>query len=238
MQWRTKTPTPCQPAALYLKKHRKLRMRHGSPWCCYVRHGQILRNTPKRDHQGGRLVNLLFWGLEMWWEKPGEEICPGSEILWPLTVLWLKTKKRWLSRQGTFESKDSAGLWIKWSSFGILQMQVHNSTYIYIANQMRIIGIVSEIQRLNPVYLHAFHCEFAIFSFEEKPWMLLMLGGSGAGKGTFLRATCLNFRYLFFDDIFVWVKSICLCKRLQFTSILSWFHGMWWFPCDDLKHFE
>ena len=40
--------------------------------------------------------------------------------------------------------------------------------------------------------------------------MLLMLGGSGAGKGTFLRATWLKFRYFFLGDIFVWVKSICL----------------------------
>ena len=50
--------------------------------------------------------------------------------------------------------------------------------------------------------------------------MLLMLGGSGAGKGTFLRATWLNFRYHFFwVDIFVWVKSICLVLNLHHVYI-------------------
>lgn len=76
----------------------------------------------------------------------------------------------------------------------------------YIANQCE-----SYANRFRDSEIEIHHClPSRTSSREEKPWMLLMLGGSGAGKGTFLRATWLNFRYLFFGDIFVWVKSICL----------------------------
>ena len=153
----------------------------------------------------------LWFGWEMWWEFTVKYCMSWSEILWVYHWQFCDCL-RWLSWQGTFESKDSAGLWSKWSSFELLQMQVDTWRIIWRVSEILSIFIPATgwglskpwcLQSVNNLIysLSRERCwpsrNWSVnlrYLPEEKPWMLLMLGGSGAGKGTFLRVTWLNFR--------------------------------------------
>lgn len=203
-------------------------MRHGSPWCCYVRHGQILRNTPKRDHQGGSRWTFEFGVGNVVRKNPVKKYARAVKSCdhWQFCD-W---KKRWLSWQGTFESKGSAGLWIKWSSFGICRCK-----YIH-SESMRI--ICESFQRFRDwdsslfTFTHIFPWGEALDAFDA--------GWLGCWKRHLFKGHLAEFQVPFFWW-YICVGEIhlsCVKRLLMFTSILSWSHLMWWFPCDDLKHFE